>query len=66
VAEGAADVAIDAPGVTLWDLAAVQVVVEEAGGQFTDINGVRSAANGSAISSNVVLHEATLAVLHRR
>ena len=36
VAEGAVDGAIDAIGVSVWDLAAVQVIVEEAGGTFTD------------------------------
>ena len=35
VAEGAVDGAIDAVGVSVWDLAAVQVIVEEAGGTFT-------------------------------
>ena len=44
VAEGAADANVDAPGVTIWDLAAVQVVVEEAGGRFTDLE--RRAASG--------------------
>jgi len=56
VAEGAADGAIDAVGVSLWDLAAVQVIVEEAGGTFTDFAGVRRADGGSAISSNGRLH----------
>ena len=36
VAEGSVDGAIDAIGVSVWDLAAVQVIVEEAGGTFTD------------------------------
>ena len=61
VAEGAADGAIDAVGVSLWDLAAVQVIVEEAGGTFTDFGGVRRADGGSAISSNGRLHDALLA-----
>ncbi len=60
VAEGAADGAIDAVGVSLWDLAAVQVIVEEAGGTFTDFGGVRRADGGSAISSNGRLHDALL------
>jgi histidinol-phosphatase len=34
VAEGAADVAVDAPGLAIWDTAAVAVIVEEAGGRF--------------------------------
>jgi len=34
VAEGAAEVAVDAPGLAIWDQAAVAVIVEEAGGRF--------------------------------
>jgi histidinol-phosphatase len=39
VAEGAVDGAYDAIGVAEWDLAAVQVIVEEAGGRFSDFSG---------------------------
>ena len=60
VAEGAADGAIDAVGVTLWDLAAIQPIVEEAGGRFTDRAGVTRADGGAAISSNGLLHAALL------
>jgi histidinol-phosphatase len=63
VAEGAADGAIDAVGVSLWDLAAVQVIVEEAGGRFTDFEGRARVDGGSAISSNGHLHEALLAAV---
>jgi histidinol-phosphatase len=63
VAEGAADANLDAPGVTIWDLAAVQVVVEEAGGRFTDLAGERRLDGGSALSSNGHLHDAVLALL---
>ncbi len=65
VAEGAADANVDAPGVTVWDLAAVQVIVEEAGGRFTDFAGVRRLDGGSAVSSNGRLHEEVLAALAR-
>ena len=60
VAEGAVDGAIDAIGVSLWDLAAVQVIVEEAGGTFTDFAGEHRVDGGSAISSNGHLHPALL------
>jgi histidinol-phosphatase len=63
VAEGAVDGAIDAVGVDLWDLAAVQVVVEEAGGRFSDAAGVARADGGTGISSNGLLHEELLAAL---
>ena len=42
VAEGAVDVSLE-PDVSLWDIAALQVIVEEAGGRFTDISGVADA-----------------------
>ena len=60
VAEGAIDGAIDAIGVSVWDLAAVQVIVEEAGGTFTDFAGEQRVDGGSAISSNGHLHAALL------
>ncbi|HET9288349.1 MAG TPA: inositol monophosphatase family protein [Gaiella sp.] len=60
VAEGAIDGAIDAIGVSVWDLAAVQVIVEEAGGTFTDFAGQHRVDGGSAISSNGHLHQALL------
>jgi histidinol-phosphatase len=56
VAEGAIDLAIDAIGLAPYDLAAVMVVVEEAGGTFTDRHGERTYLHDSAISSNGLLH----------
>jgi histidinol-phosphatase len=63
VAEGTVDVAVDAVGVAEWDLAAVQVIVEEAGGRFSDFSGSARLDTGSAISSNGLLHEEVLAAL---
>lgn len=63
VAEGAVDGAIDAVGVSLWDLAAVQVIVEEAGGTLSDFAGARRPDGGSAVSSNGLLHAELLASL---
>jgi histidinol-phosphatase len=62
VAEGAADLAVE-PEVELWDLAAPQVIVEEAGGRFTDLGGTPTPAGGSAVSSNGLLHDRVLATL---
>jgi histidinol-phosphatase len=59
VAEGAIDLAIDAIGLAPYDLAAVMVVVEEAGGTFTDRHGERTHLHDSAISSNGLLHHHT-------
>lgn len=60
VAEGAIDGAYDAIGVTQWDLAALQPIVEEAGGRFTDFSGVERTDGRSAISSNGHLHATLL------
>jgi len=62
VAEGSMEIALD-PVVSLWDLAAPQVIVEEAGGRFTDLGGVRAADRGDAVATNAVLHEAALAII---
>lgn len=63
VAEGAVDVAIDAIGVRPYDIAAVRLIVEEAGGRFTDRHGEPTHEHDSAISSNGVLHDEVLAAL---
>ncbi len=62
VAEGACDIAVD-PVVSLWDLAALQVIVEEAGGRFSDIDGAPRPDGGSAVSTNGLVHDAALAIL---
>jgi histidinol-phosphatase len=49
VAEGALDVAAE-PDVSLWDVAAVQVIVEEAGGRFTNLAGVARRPTAAAPS----------------
>jgi histidinol-phosphatase len=62
VAEGVCDVGLD-PIVSLWDLAPLQVIVEEAGGTFTTFGGEARPDGGSAISSNGLLHEAARSIL---
>ena len=62
VAEGAAELATD-PEATLWDLAAVSIVVEEAGGRFTSITGADGPGAGSGLASNGLLHDAALAFI---
>jgi histidinol-phosphatase len=47
-----------------WDLAAPSIVVEEAGGRFSDLAGRRTLTNG-AVFSNGRLHEAAIALLQR-
>jgi histidinol-phosphatase len=65
VAEGAAEIAFD-PVVALWDLAAPMVIVEAAGGRFSDLGGAARADGGSAVATNGVIHEAVLEVLNSR
>ena len=62
VAEGAVDASFE-PEVSLWDLAPLQVVVEEAGGRFTDLSGRARPDGGSVVCSNGVLHDEVLARL---
>jgi histidinol-phosphatase len=62
VAEGAADLAVE-PEVEVWDLAAPQVIVEEAGGRFTNLDGIPTPAGGSVVSSNGLLHDRVLSTL---
>jgi histidinol-phosphatase len=62
VAEGSIDLAAE-PIVNPWDVAAVQVIIEEAGGRFTDLSGEARFDGGSALSSNGHLHDAALALL---
>ena len=62
VAEGAVEASFE-PEVSLWDIAALQVLVEEAGGRFTDLGGVRGPAGGSVVCSNGLLHDKVLAAL---
>ncbi|MGY1838001.1 MULTISPECIES: histidinol-phosphatase [unclassified Modestobacter] len=65
VAEGAVDVACE-PEVSLWDLAALDVIVREAGGSFSDLDGAPGPAGGSAVASNGVLHADVLTALAPR
>ncbi|HKN99035.1 MAG TPA: histidinol-phosphatase [Pseudonocardiaceae bacterium] len=62
VAEGALDVAAE-PIVSPWDVAALQVIVREAGGRFSDLRGRPTYDGGSAVSTNGLLHEAVLDTL---
>ncbi len=65
VAEGAVDVSCE-PEVSLWDLAPLQVLLEEAGGRFTDLSGAARPDGGSVVCTNGVLHEQVLTALAPR
>jgi histidinol-phosphatase len=62
VAEGAAEAMLEI-GVNPWDIAAAQVVVEEAGGRLTDFAGERSIEGRTVMASNGRIHEALVDAL---
>jgi histidinol phosphatase-like enzyme (inositol monophosphatase family) len=61
VATGRAEVMVD-PMLCVWDAAAVQPIVEEAGGSFTDWQGNRSIHAGEAIATNGLVRDEVLAM----
>jgi histidinol-phosphatase len=65
VAEGAVDISAESD-VSLWDLAAVQIIVQEAGGVFTDLAGNMTPDGGSVLCTNGQLHDEVLDMLAER
>jgi histidinol-phosphatase len=59
VARGAAEVMIE-PDLAIWDYAALQVIVEEAGGRMTTFEGGPPVHGGSILTTNGALHEEML------
>jgi histidinol-phosphatase len=59
VAEGAVDVAIE-PSLAVWDMAALDIIVREAGGTFTNTAGENGPFGGSGVSTNGLLHNAVI------
>ena len=62
LAEGAVDIAAE-PEVSLWDLAALDIIVREAGGTFTNLAGQPGPHGGSAVATNSLLHSTVLRAL---
>jgi histidinol-phosphatase len=56
VAEGAVDIAVE-PKLALWDMAALDIIVREAGGRFTNVDGIDGSHGGSGLSTNIALHD---------
>ncbi|MEY2769004.1 MAG: hypothetical protein RL359_640 [Actinomycetota bacterium] len=56
VAEGAVDVAAE-PSLALWDMAALDIIVREAGGRFTNVAGIDGSLGGSGLSTNSAIHQ---------
>ncbi|MFE3443494.1 histidinol-phosphatase [Nocardia sp. NPDC059180] len=63
VAEGSVDIATE-PEVSLWDLAALDILVREAGGTFTSLDGRSGPHGGDAVATNGRLHQQILDRLH--
>ena len=63
VAEGCGEIAVD-PIVSPWDIAALLVIVEEAGGRATSLRGKHGIYEGSLVTSNGHLHDQALAALN--
>jgi histidinol-phosphatase len=63
VAEGAVDIAIE-PKLAVWDMAALDIIVREAGGAFTNTAGQNGPFGGSGVSTNGVLHNAVISGLN--
>jgi histidinol-phosphatase len=62
VAEGAVDIAAE-PEVSVWDLAPLDILIREAGGAFTSLDGKPGPHAGSAVATNRALHDQVLAAL---
>lgn len=56
VATGRAEAMID-PRANLWDVAPIGVILSEAGGAFTDLQGNAQVTAGNGIGTNGVLHD---------
>jgi histidinol-phosphatase len=63
LAEGAVDIAAE-PEVSVWDLAALDILVREAGGVLTGLDGTAGPHGGSAVATNGLLQERVLGALH--
>jgi histidinol-phosphatase len=49
-----------------WDMAAIKILIEEAGGRFTDFGGTATIYGGNAIASNGLVHDELLAIFRER
>jgi len=59
VAEGSVDVSAE-PELSPWDMAAITVIVEEAGGTWSALSGAADVAGGSMVCTNGLLHDEVL------
>ncbi|GAB4212315.1 MAG: histidinol-phosphatase [Sandaracinaceae bacterium] len=62
--QGRIDAVID-PAVTVWDVAPAAILVREAGGRFTDLDGAETVRGRGALATNGLVHDALLARFRR-
>jgi histidinol-phosphatase len=61
---GQADLWVEA-GVQIWDIAGLMILIEEAGGRFTDLTGRPTVTSGAAIAGNPRLHQRALEMISK-
>lgn len=59
VADGSAEVMLD-PIVSPWDVAAIKIIIEEAGGIYTDFEGKLTIYSRTGLAGNPYIHESIL------
>lgn len=64
VATGRAEAVVE-PKVHPWDIAATIPIMREAGGRFTDWNGIETAYSGNGVASNGLVHDDVLRSLNK-
>jgi histidinol-phosphatase len=64
VLTGRAEAFVEA-GVQVWDIAPLKILIEEAGGRFTDLDGLPTHASGACVASNGLVHQHVLDGLRR-
>lgn len=65
IATGRAEVMLD-PVMALWDCGPLQVILEEAGGTFTDWKGTPTIFGGEAVATNGALYEQVMEIIRDR
>jgi len=65
VLQGKAEAWVEA-GVQIWDIAPLRVLVEEAGGRFTDLDGRATHTSGNCVASNGLVHDHVVRALAGR
>jgi histidinol-phosphatase len=65
VLDGIADIWVEG-GVKPWDLAHAKILIEEAGGVFTDFEGIETIESGNAIACSRALSSQVLSIMRQQ